>query len=339
MAVDEFGNPIEEPVVTETEDSMQGEPLAEPEIASPPPQDVSETQALGEPGTATEGPVAPVGIGASYTALAGQRAASEQPEWAGYERTQPAPDAAAGETFMTPETTVAGQLEKILKKGSPLQDLAASRAADQASALGMMSSTGHIGAAQKALYDTALEVAKPDAQTAKEFKQQEQQIKNEQTKIETEARVAGDLTVQKAKIAETRKKIDDSWAIAMKGLDAETEKTMLGYKAQWDQHFKKLDGALARELSQLEIDANAETMIMNQTHSMINDYQVSVQQLMMSETFLDAMGGDKEKMHGVFNDMLAGVTASIEFNAKAASVYDEDFADYLDALIEDSKWA
>jgi hypothetical protein len=75
------------------------------------------------------------------------------------------PGVAKGSTFITPEATVQGQLEQILRAGSPLQTLAESRADEEAQRRGLLASSMAVGAGQKALYDTALEVARPDAGT------------------------------------------------------------------------------------------------------------------------------------------------------------------------------
>ena len=66
----------------------------------------------------------------TYDELASLRSTTPEQDYTGYETPTGVPDATAGETFMTPETTVAGQLESILKKGSPLQTLAETRAND-----------------------------------------------------------------------------------------------------------------------------------------------------------------------------------------------------------------
>ena len=306
MAVDEFGNEI---LAVEETPTTTVDPVAE------------QTSTLGEP----------------YEALAEERITTAIPEFEGYTATAPAPQVEAGETFTTPATTVAGQLETILQKGSPLQDLSETRAREKASALGMLSSSAGIGAGQRALYDTALPIAQQDATTAKEFKQQEQGLINEQTKIATEAQVAGDLTVQKARLAEQQKALDDSFALKLTGLDKETEENMLNLKGTWDAKFKELDSSIALQLQQQEIDAGVEALIMNQAHDQMNQYQISIQQLLANQAFLDSMP-DRDAMNNVFNDMFQTTVASLEFSASAAGIYDADFQDYLDDLVASSAW-
>jgi hypothetical protein len=88
------------------------------------------------------------------------------------------PDVAPGESFVTPEATVQYQLEQVIKAGSPLQELAESRSAEEAQQMGLLSTSMAVGAGQKALYDTALDVARPDAETYARAGLTEQQATN-----------------------------------------------------------------------------------------------------------------------------------------------------------------
>lgn len=330
MAVDEFGNPIADEGAEATTDENAGNEQA---------QETTETftEEGTQPVATALGGVEQGEYGEKYGDAAQARAETATPDYAGYEKSAEAPTGRAGEEFMTPETTVAGQLEKILQSDSPLLKLQETQAKQRANALGMLSSSDYIGASQRALIQEGLKVAAPDAQTAKEFKQQEQALANEQTKIATEAQVSGDLTVQKARIAEQQKKIDDAFALTLKGLDADQQADIENLRGEWQTKFKELDAQLSRELTQQEIDANVEQKIMSQAHDMINQYQISVQQLLGNQAFLESMP-DKASMHAVFNDMLAGVTSSIEFASKAAGVYDGEMQDYISDLIADSSW-
>ena len=78
--------------------------------------------------------------------------------------------------------------------------------------------------------------AEKDAATAAQFKKTQQQLEGEKRRIDQEAQVSGDLTLQKAKLQEQQKKIDDSFALAMKGLDADAQHLMTDIKGIWDMH-------------------------------------------------------------------------------------------------------
>ena len=303
------------------------EPVAEPAAT------VAETPVVPEPTTALSQP---------YTGLATERLAAPKADYAGYVDTpvDPATDPAAvktGSSFVSPESTVSGQLEKIFAKTSPLQKLSDTRAKEQASALGMSSSSAAIGASQRALYDSAMPIATQDAKTYADAQAREQDTYNTQAKVNREAQVAGDLTIQKAKIAEQDKKISDSFAIKLQGLDADQAAGMLQLKGDWDVKFKEMDHMLSRDLSQLELDANVEANMMNQTHDMMNQVQISVQQLLGNESFLGNFTTQAE-MNQAFNDLLAPVGASMVMAGKQAGIYDADFQSWVDELIIDASW-
>ncbi len=98
---------------------------------------------------------------ASYTATQAQ---AVQPQTVGYK---------PNEFSVTPQSTVAGQLDSIIKKDSPLLQQARQRArltADQAmNDRGLLSSSAAVGAATEAadnaLYERAIPIAQQDAQT------------------------------------------------------------------------------------------------------------------------------------------------------------------------------
>lgn len=61
--------------------------------------------------------------------------------------------------------TVAGQLESVIAKDSPLMQQARARAMQSMQQRGMLNSSMAMGAADSAMYDSALRIATPDAQT------------------------------------------------------------------------------------------------------------------------------------------------------------------------------
>ena len=321
-----------------------------------------------------------------YTDLAGERQDADPITFTGY--TPPEDDASVtgGLDYYTPETTIANQLEGILKKGSPLQDLAESRSREQASALGMSSSSGAIGAGQRALYDSAFKVAEGDAKTAAGFMGQQQGIEGEISKVKQEALVSGSLNQQKAALGSEQKAEDDFWSLKLKGVDVGTEqeaaqfaldseKTMsvlqgevdksvqqdgldikggwdqllMGMDTQgkldmvdlqggWDETMKGLDADLAVLLQKGEIDALTAQKLMDQSHEAMNDYQISVQQLLGNQSFLDDMGGDASKMRSVFDNMLSPVIGALRFSAKTVGLNDNEMQWYINVLSQSGRW-
>jgi len=112
---------------------------------------------------------------------------------------------------------------------------------------------------------------------------------------------------------------------------------MLQFKGEGDTTFKKMDAQLAHQLQGQEINANIEAKIMNQATGAVNSYQESVQMLLADESFRLATvdPGVRDK---IFNDMFQTTVSNLKFNANAAGIYDADFQDYLEQLVEDNKW-
>lgn len=247
------------------------------------------------------------------------------------------PQVKESESYITPQTTVAGQLETLMKTESPLMKLSETQAKERASALGMSSSSMAVGAAQKALFETALPIAQQDAQQAFQLKQQEQAIENEQTKIETEAQVAGQLNLQKAQLAEQQSRLQAGWETTIKGLDQQSQVEMAGYQAELNKNIKELETNMQAQLQKQNIDAQIQGVLVNQAQDMLNNYQVTIQQLLGNQAFLESMPSN-EAMRGVFNDMFQTVSSSIRYSTKAAGVYNPTMETAINEMVAANLW-
>ena len=248
-----------------------------------------------------------------------------------------APQVKQSESYITPQTTVAGQLEALMKVDSPLMKLSETQAKERSSALGMSSSSMAIGAAQKALLETAMPIAQQDAQQAFQLKQQQQAIDNEQTKIETEAQVAGQLNLQKAQLAEQQTRLQAGWETTLKGLDQQTQVEFAGYQNELSKNIKELEANLQAQLQKQNIDAQIQGILVNQAQDMLNNYQVTIQQLLGNQAFLESMP-NSDAMKGLFNDMFATVSSSIRYSAKTAGVYNSTMETAINELVAANVW-
>lgn len=248
-----------------------------------------------------------------------------------------APTIAKGETFNTPQTTVAGQIERLVSEDSKLNQLAQARAREQASALGMSRSSMAIGAAQKALYETALPIAEADAKTAAAFKAQEQLDVNKQAMVETESMAAGQLVLQKAQLQEQSDRLKASWETTIKGLDQQSQIALAGFRGEIEAKTQELTMNLQKQLNQQQINANVQEKIMTQSQEALNNYQVTIQQLLGNQAFLDSMP-DKAAMNSVFNNLFDTVSSAIRFSAKSAGAYTAEMNTYVNDLIASNTW-
>jgi len=326
MALDEFGNVIPDvtegatPVVPEATTDQPVSALAAPDLTTKYEQ--AATDIATAPPAIDAGYESPFVTDTATGALSG------------------VPTAPKAETYYqdSPEITVAGQLEKLLAKDSPLSRVTEAKAKERATALGMESSSMAIGAAQKALIETATPIAAQDAKTLAAFKQSEQALVQEQVKIETEAQVAGELTLQKAKLQEQQLKINQQWESTMKGLDADTSAGLAEFQNTLNKDMEALKSNLTKELYQQQVDATVQEQIMNQSQDMLNNYQITVQQLLGNQVFLDSMP-NQASMHSLFNDMFTTVSSSIKFASKASGVYDSGMQSAIDEMIADNRWS
>jgi len=337
---DEFGNPLpgeEEAPVVEEEETTAPDPTAldTGDGTTTPP--VDDGTALAPPVYESTG-----GIGDPYRDIAGDVAGRETGSYSGYKNPNENVDELQGEVggaeeYMTPETTVAGQLERLLGRESGLEQQARVNAREKASALGMMSSSAAIGATRRASMEALSNVAMKDAETAKQFQQQKQNAQNEITKIQVEAEVSGSLTQQKAQITEESKRIDQEWQAIMTGLDSENKEYFQNMQQDFQEKMTNLEGDIKRELTQMGIDSEIEQMILNQGHESLNNYQITIQQLLANDAFLDNFAGNKTAMHGLFNDLFQTVESDMILAAKSTGVY-EELSPYITEMATANEW-
>ncbi len=83
--------------------------------------------------------------------------------------------------------TVQGQLKGLLTEGSPLLERARSKAAEEASGRGIYNSSVAIGAGEGAMYDTAIQIATPDAATYGQSARDNQGVLNQTGQFNADA--------------------------------------------------------------------------------------------------------------------------------------------------------
>lgn len=328
---DDYGNPLpgEEgyvaPVGTETDTTSPSDTTA-----------LSGTTAEGGP----EDSVALSDVQSGYQGIAeavSPDAASTSPTYTNPADNVSALDINTGTDYLTPETTVAGQLSRLLDQGGEVQQQNRVDSKQRASALGMMSSSAAVGASRRADIKALQPIAAQDAKTASQFRLQEQATENEIQKIQVEAEVSGALTEQKYQIQEKSTRITQEWEATMRGMDAETQTMMTDLQGKWETSLKTLEADITRELQQQEIDSNVEQSILNTAHESMNNYQITIQQLLANESFLDNFAGNTEAMAGYFDDLFVTVESSIRYSAKAAGIY-PTMQPYIDELVAANRW-
>ncbi len=254
------------------------------------------TSVAGEatPATSAVGETAPVAepVESPYDKLSTERtqALPTAAEVSNYVKSKDSDAVAKGESFITPESTVAGQLEKIFDNESPLYKLTETNSRARAAALGMGSSSAAVGAGISALYQTGLEIAQPDAAAAASLKLQEQQAANRKREIDQEALVSGDLNVQKARIANEQAALSESFTIKLEGLKAADQVRLTNIQAQNNLDTTQLKGDLDQVLSDSQMDAQTKQTITNFALDATNNTQTNINYLLTDAELMKSMG-------------------------------------------------
>lgn len=130
----------------------------------------------------------PAGIAQAQQAVAAQvdAATTYEAKQAALARLEAVKSYAAQMWQVTPDQTVRGQLEEILKEDGALMQQASSRAMQQMNARGLLNSSLAVGASQSALYDAAMPIATADAGTYANAARTNAQYKNEAERFNAE---------------------------------------------------------------------------------------------------------------------------------------------------------
>lgn len=264
MAVDEYGNEIEET-------GMLTGTVTDPVLAQEAGQQVAQA------------------TGVAYE----QPAKTPESEWAGYEAEKVAgqieEDAAvkAGESYVTDKSTVAGQLDVLLSDESDYIKLARERAKQEAAGRGMLSSSAAMGAAQTAAIEAAMPIATQDASTYAQAQLTQQQTESEQAKLQAEAIVSGELSRQNADIKQTHQDIQNKFTELMKGVDQANKLELQGMMNDFNKSLTQMELASKEAMQSEQITAAQSESLKIQASTIMQNYQVSIENMLTDPDFLD----------------------------------------------------
>ena len=242
----------------------------------------------------------------------------------------------AGSGYSNAESTVFGQLEKNLSSDSAYMKRAATSAREQASDLGMLSSSAGIGAAHAAAIDRAMPAAQQDADTAGKFQMSQQNAENTIGQTSAEGIITGAIKQQEADIASNQAKFNAQVNTIAKGVDASTQLALTDYSKKWDMVIgdanMRLDAALKTKMIADDMDAKTASEVRQSAGQLIVNYQISAEELLKDPEFL--MLGP-EAIKSTLNNLLATTSAGIQFMADSSGI---NMDDYLDDFIENAEF-
>jgi hypothetical protein len=235
----------------------------------------------------------------------------------------------SADTYERPEDRVAFQMDKLLSQDSAYMQNAVRRAEEQSQKFGALGSSMSVGASQRAAIESALPIAQQDAQTSSKFGMQTQAAENQIGTIEAETELGSALMLQRMALETQQQSLDQAFKVASQGLDSEAQLKIADIQGRWqivtNDANMRLEAALKEQLNNQQIDAETVASVRGASSDLIQNYQISVEELLKDPDFLQ-LGGTA--IQNTLNNMLATTTASIQFLADSSGIN-------LDAYLDD----
>ena len=192
-----------------------------------------------------------------------------------------------GASYMDDTTSVASQLDTLLNSESPYIKQARMQGEEQAQSRGMLNTSMSAGAAQREAIKAAMPIAQQDAQTAASFNQQQQASENQMEIIQTEAIVSGEIVKQDAAIKQTNQNINNAFQSAMTGAEQQSRGWLQDTQNQFNAGIKDLELTAAEVSQNSEITANRAMQVRDASSSIMQNYQIAVENMMTDPDFLN----------------------------------------------------
>lgn len=239
---------------------------------------------------------------------------SAAPDYAGYDANQLKEESALGKgsDYITPEATVANQMEQLLNSESQYMKTAERRAREQAAQLGLLGSSMAVGASQRAAIESAMPIAQQDAQTYAQAALAEQATSNEISRMKAESDLSAearkhvyDIDAQKAKFnAQVQMIADSATAQAQGEVQMALQKMASQWEAETKAYMTQVDAELSMKLNAQEISARereyastTSSQVMAASYGTIND-------LMGNADFMAGYADNPDGLTKVFNNFI-----------------------------------
>ncbi len=230
--------------------------------------------------------------------------------------------------YQRPEDTVAFQMDKLMNADSPYMQNATRRAEEQSQKYGALGSSMSVGASTRAAIESALPIAQQDAQTSGKFGLQQQAADNQIGAAQAETELGSSLMVQRMGLEAQQKSLDQAFTLASQGLDSESQLMIADIQGRWSMVTQdanlRLEAALKEKLNNQSIDAEMVASIRGASSDLVQNYQISVEELLKDPDFLQ-LGGIA--IQRTLNNMLATTTASIQFLSDSSGINLDDYLD------------
>ena len=243
-------------------------------------------------------------------------------------------------SYSTPETTVAGQLNTLLGSDSEYMKQAAAKSKLTANELGMLSSDRYIGAAQGAAIREALPIATADAGTASAFAKQQQTADTAMATTSLEGLVSGSLKRQEATInaqlQKTQAALDATLASGAAKNSAELAGLNTKLSTASSEVLKNLDAKLQADLNKQTYSQATAENARNQATSQIENTMITIENTIKDP---DVLQLGSAAMSKIVNNEIALMRSGIELTYNIAGLnVDSYISDLLDSFAKTYTW-
>jgi hypothetical protein len=236
----------------------------------------------------------------------------------------------SGSSYIDPDkSTVAGQLQSLLSSDSPYLSENRRQATEKAGERGLLNSSIAAGAGQRAAIQSALPIAQQDAETYAKFGMQEQAAKNQMQTIQGEAIVSGEIVKQQKALEQQNQNIQNQFTALIRGADQQSATWLADLKNTYDTGIQEMNNQQNLLLQREQISAEKNQMVRKETSAVMQNYQITVENLMTDPDFL-AMG--TTAVNKAINELQALARNSINFIGAASEI---DLTEFTDEYLAD----
>lgn len=269
--------------------------------------------------------------GVAYEDIAKQAESTPLQNYASYDSTKASQDLLTNAQPKTAtsyidqaKNTVAGQLTSLLSSDSPYIKQAEQKAKEQSASRGLLNTSIAAGAGRRAAIESALPIAQQDAETYNKFGLQQQATENQLKQVQGEAIVSGELNKQQAAIAQTAQNIQNAFNSRLTGANEQSKAWLTDLQNTHTANMEALKHQQNLALQQQQISAEKAESIRTQASSIMQNYQISVENLMTDPDFLDL---GSTAVNNAVNQMQTLARNSIKFLGASSGIDMSAFVD------------
>lgn len=220
-----------------------------------------------------------------------------------------------GSEYVTPESTVAGQLSSLLNTDSKYIEQARLGAAEQAQGRGMLNTSAAAGAGEQAAIVEGSKIASQDASTYAAANQQQQQAEYMIETDKSKSILSAAIVEQEAEAQFTNQQIQNNFSAAMAGANAEEKEWLTNLQAMHSETMAGIQFANDQILANEQYTALEQESIRASNESIMQNYQITIETLLTNPDLI-LLGG--EAMNKFLEDARILAINGIKFNAAIA---------------------